>query len=335
MVNTRCRRLLLTTCLTVLSLQACNLQPSDTSLETRPQNPECLAPAKPGGGFDITCRLAASALQSTQIIDQPIRVEYMPGGVGAVAYNHVIGSRRDDANLIVAVSSGSALNLAQGKFGQYDETAVRWLAAIGADYGAIVVSADAPWQNLDELMQSVKEDPGGVVFGAGGSIGSQDWMKMALLAQSAGVDPQQMRFVAFEGGGEAITALLGGVSQVCSCDLSEISGQLESGSFRILAVLADERLPDGFADYPTAKEQGYDVTWTGWRGYYAPPEISDQQYDWWVNTMQQLVETPEFEQARAERGLFPFTKIGQDYQTYVQEQVTDFRELAQEMGLIQ
>ncbi len=111
-----------------------------------PSKPECLAGAKPGGGFDLTCRLAANALLEAKIIGKPMAVTYMEGGVGAVAYNHVIGKRGADSNLITAASSGSALLIAQGKFGQYDETAVRWLGALGADYGVLVVAADSPLQ---------------------------------------------------------------------------------------------------------------------------------------------------------------------------------------------
>lgn len=329
-------------CLVGLSLPGLTSVDSNVSSDpeanleaNQPSNLECLAPAKPGGGFDLTCRLAANSLQAAGLISQPMQVEYMPGGIGAVAYNHVVGVRNEDPGLIVAASSGSALNLAQKKFGNYDENAVRWLAAMGADYGVIVVRQDAPWQNLEQLMSALQEDPQSIVIGAGGSIGSQDWMKAALLAKSVGIDPKQLRYVAFEGGGESLAALLGGQIQVFPGDVSELTGQLESGQLRVLAILADERLPDTWADSPTAKEQGYDVVWTIWRGYYLPPNISDEQYDWWVTKMQNLANTPEFKQEVAMRGLFPFTKIGEEYETFVKEQVEDYRNLAEETGLIQ
>lgn len=73
-----------------------------------------------------------------------MRVTYMPGGVGAVAYNAVVAQRPADAGTLVAWSSGSLLNLAQGKFGRFDETNVRWLAAVGTSYGAIAVKAIRP-----------------------------------------------------------------------------------------------------------------------------------------------------------------------------------------------
>jgi putative tricarboxylic transport membrane protein len=69
-----------------------------------PAKPECLAGAKPGGGFDLTCRLAANALLATKQISTPMAVTYMEGGVGAIAFNHVIAKRSKDGDLITAVS---------------------------------------------------------------------------------------------------------------------------------------------------------------------------------------------------------------------------------------
>jgi len=310
---------------------ACLASPS---LAFEPTKPECLAPAKPGGGFDLTCRLVSNSMLSTHLLEKPMLVTFMPGGVGAVAYNHIIGLRGNDSNVITAVSTGSALNLAQGKFGEYDETAVRWLAALGTDYGAVVVLKDAPWQNLGELMADLKKNPSAIPLGSGGSVGSQDWMKSALIAKSAGVDPKSMRYVAFEGGGEALTALLGGHIKVYPGDVAEIAGQLDSGKFRVLAVLAEERLPGKFSQFPTAKEQGYDVVWNIWRGYYLPPKVSDDEFQWWVEKLTQLSKTEEFAKEREARGLYPFTKIGKEFDVFAKKQVADFRVLAMEAGLI-
>lgn len=298
-----------------------------------PESTECIAPAKPGGGYDLTCRLAANGLQETGMISKPMMVSYMPGGIGAVAYNHVNGVRDDDPGLIVAASTGAAVNLALGKFGQYDADEVRWLGALGADYGAIVVNADAPWQNLDELMAELQENPGSVAFGAGGTVGSQDWMKAALTAKAADVDPKRLRYVAFEGGGEALAALLGNHIQVFTGDLSELQSQLESGKIRVLAALSEERMGGPYADIPTAAEQGYDVQWPIWRGYYLGPEVSDEAYAEWVERMQALSEDPAFIKLREERGLFPMSRFGDDFDSYVKNQVADFKSLAEEVGL--
>ncbi len=295
---------------------------------------ECIAPAKPGGGFDLTCKLAQGALMEGKFIADPMRITYMPGGIGAVAYNAIVAQRPAEDNTIVAFSGGSLLNLAQGKFGRYNENDVKWLAAVGADYGAIVVADSSPFKSLKDVIAAVKADPTKVVFGAGGTVGSQDWMKAALTAKAAGLNPKSMRFVAFEGGGEAITALQGGHVQVYSGDASEAQQQMKAGSkIRVLAVMSDKRLPGDLANVPTAKEQGSDIEWPIIRGFYMGPKVSDADYKTWSDTFKKMMATPAFDKIRAERGLFPFDLTGAEADAYVKKRVADYRKLAEEFGL--
>jgi putative tricarboxylic transport membrane protein len=295
---------------------------------------ECIAPAKPGGGFDLTCKLAQTALMDGKYIADPMRVTYMPGGIGAVAYNAVIAQRPAENNTIVAFSGGSLLNLAQGKFGRYNENEVRWLAAIGADFGAIIVSESSPFKTLKDVLDAVKADPGKVVFGAGGTVGSQDWMKAALTAKAAGLDPKAMRFVAFEGGGEAITALQGGHVQVYSGDASEAVQQQKAGSkIRVLAVMADKRLTGDLANIPTAKEQGVDIEWPIIRGFYMGPKVSDADFKAWSDAFKKMMATPAYDKLRAERGLFPFDLVGAEADAYMKKRVGYYRTLVQQFGL--
>ena len=295
---------------------------------------ECIAPAKPGGGFDLTCKLVQSGLQNGKFITDPMRVTYMPGGIGAVAYNTVVAQRPDYANTLVAFSSGSLLNLAQGKFGRYNENDVRWLSVVGTDYGAVTVATDSPYKSLKDVLAAVKADPTKVVFGAGGTVGSQDWMKAALLARAAGVDPRAMRFVAFEGGGEALTALQGGHIQVFTGDAAEAQQQLKAGSkIRILAVMSDKRLPGELANVPTAKEQGTDIDWPIFRGFYVGPKVSDADYKVWADTFHKMMASPEFEKLRAERGLFPLSMSGPEVDVFVKKQVNTYRALVKDFGL--
>jgi putative tricarboxylic transport membrane protein len=294
---------------------------------------ECIAPAKPGGGFDLTCRLAANSLLATKAIDKPMQVTYMEGGVGAVAYNHVIGKRADDPTVITAASSGSALLIAQGKFGKYDASAVRWLAGLGADYGVLVVAANSPIKSLKDLVAAYAKSPNDYPIGGGGAVGSQDWMKAALMAKAAGQAPKSMRYVALEGGGAVITALEGGHIKVASGDAAEMVQHHVAGKIRILAVMSKERLPGALKDIPTAMEQGIDVDWTVWRGFYVGPKVSDADYAWWAKTFETLSKTPEFAKERESRGLFPFTVIGKDFDARVKADVARFKELAKDAGL--
>jgi putative tricarboxylic transport membrane protein len=263
-----------------------------------------------------------------------MRVSYMPGGIGAVAYNAIVAQRPDENNTIVAFSGGSLLNLAQGKFGRYNENDVRWLAAVGSDFGAVIVAENSPFKSIKDLVAAIKADPSKVVFGAGGSVGSQDWMKAALTARAAGLDPKAMRFVAFEGGGEAITALQGGHVQVYSGDAAEAEEQIKAGSkIRVLAILADKRQEGSLSGVPTMKEQGYDVQWPIIRGFFMGPKVSDADFKVWSDTFAKMMVTPSYNKLRAERGMFKFAMTGKELDAFIKDRMAAYRQLAKDFNL--
>jgi putative tricarboxylic transport membrane protein len=314
---------------------AAGLATAMNAMAFEPSKPECIAPAKPGGGFDLTCRIVSNGFKDAGLMEVPMAVTFMPGGVGAVAYNHINASRRDDGNALVAFSSGSLLNIAQGKFGRnLDENAARWVGAAGVDYGAVIVKADAPWNTLEELVEDVKKDPSKFVLGAGGGVGSQDWMKAAILMKSVGVDPKSMRYVAYEGGGEATAALMGGHIQIYPGDVGEMVGQMEAGKLKMLAVMAPNRLEGEFAAIPTAKEAGFDAEWTILRGYYLGPDVSDDAYDYWAAQFEKAYENDAFIKTVEDKGLMPFKMSGEEFDAYVKGRVGYMRDLAKDAGLI-
>jgi putative tricarboxylic transport membrane protein len=195
------------------------------------------------------------------------------------------------------------------------------------------VASGSEFATLPQLMALLRTAPGRVVFGAGGTIGSQDWMKAALLFRHLNRDAKDMRYVAFEGGGDATAALLGGHIDVMPGDVSEVTGLLGTDTIRVLAVLSDERLPGLFAALPTATEQGVDITWPIFRGYYLAPEVSAVQYAWWVERFSQLVRTPAFQQTREAKGLMPLDLVGAEFAGYVTRQAERYRQLAHEFRL--
>jgi putative tricarboxylic transport membrane protein len=297
--------------------------------------PECIAGAKPGGGFDLTCKLAQQSMQDAKMLPSPRRVTYMPGGVGAVAMNAIVGQRPTDGNAIVAYSGGSLLNIAQGKFGKWTENDVRWLVALGTDYGCISVRADSPYKTLKDLLAAIKADPTKVAIGGGGTVGSQDWTKVATLAKQGGVDPKALRYVSFEGNGEVTTALLGGHIQAGSGDIGSDLPQHKAGQIRILAVFADKRLPGDASVLPTAKEAGYDFTWPIIRGFYVGPKVSDADYKWWQDAFNKLLASKDFQTLRDQRDLFPFSMTGPELDAYIKKTVGEYRKIANEFGLVQ
>jgi putative tricarboxylic transport membrane protein len=300
-----------------------------------PGNVECIAPANPGGGWDFTCRQVGKVLADLDVVPSQVQVSNMAGGGGGVAYAHVVSKRSDDPNLIVAASTATTTRLAQNQFVGMTADQVRWVGALGADYGVLVVKDDAPYQSLGDLVDAVKADPTSISFAGGSATGGFDHLKVLQVMKAAGFDDiRSVRYIAFDGGGEAITQLLGGHVQVMTGDISEILGFIESGDVRALAVLSDERLPGSLGEIATAKEQGFDVVAPNWRGFYVGEGVSDDAFDFWATSLQTVYDSGEWQAIMEQNGLMPFFKAGPDFQGYVDAQVADIRTLSQEIGII-
>ena len=295
---------------------------------------ECIAPANAGGGWDLTCRSVGEVLGDLGLSPGRVRTTNVPGAGGGVAFARTVAQRGDDATVLIAASPSTTLRLAQGQYGSLTEDDVRWVGALGAEYGVLAVAADAPWVTLDDLLDSWRSDPSSLVVSGGSAVAGQDHMKVLLLAHRAGIDPRSIRYVPFDGGGEAMTALLGGFVQLFSGEASEVEGQVEAGRMRVLVTLAPERMSGPLADVPTARESGVDVTWVTWRGFYVPGEVPDSVYDRWVDVLSAVEASPRWEEARRVNRLQSFFAVGSDFEAFVDGQVSDFREMSREIGLI-
>ncbi|WP_352232114.1 tripartite tricarboxylate transporter substrate-binding protein [Marivivens sp. LCG002] len=296
---------------------------------------ECIAPANPGGGWDFTCRQIGKILFDIGQVSEPVQVTNMAGGGGGLAFSHVVNERADDADLIVAASSATTTRLAQNAFGGMTADQVRFVGAIGADPGVIVVAADSPFQSLNDLVAAMQADPSSVAFAGGSAVGGFDHLKVLQVAKASGINEvTKIKYIGVDGGADAITQTVGGFTQGMTGDMSEIVGFIKSGEVRALAVLTEERVP-GFEDIPTAREQGVDVVAVNWRGLYVPKNISDDEFNAWADKLAAVAASDEWKQAMTDNGLAPFTKVGGDFQSWVDGVVAETEALSREIGVIQ
>lgn len=295
---------------------------------------ECIAPANPGGGWDFTCRQIGKIMYDIKAVDSPIQVTNMAGAGGGLAFNHVVAERNTDADLIIAASSATTTRLAQNAYAGRVAGDVRFVGAIGADPGVIVVGKDSPFKNLSDLINAIKTDPSSVTIAGGSAVGGFDHLKPLMLLQRAGfTDITKVKYIGVDGGADAITQTIGGFTQAMSGDMSEIIGFLKAGEIRVLAVLTDERI-SGFDTIPTAKEQGFDVVAVNWRGLYVPKGVSDEVFNSWADKLQKVADSDEWKTAMAANGLAPFTKVGSDFQGYVDQVVAEVRQLSKDIGVL-
>ncbi len=302
---------------------------ADTASAYVPGSPECVAPADAGGGWDFTCRSIGQLIEDLGLSSN-IVITNQPGGGGGVAFSDIAANRSDNSDLLIAASPATAIRFGQNQYTGLEADQFRWIGAIGADFGVVAVTNDSEYETFDDLIAAVQADPTSVVFGGGSPVGGQDHFKVLLLSQELGIDPSSIPWVAYDGGGEAQNALLGGEIQVATLDVSETIG---NDNLRILTVMADDRVP-GMDDIPTTVELGYETIFPIWRGLLAPGGMSDEAYDYWVDALGQVEASDEWAAAREENGLSPLRLLGDDFQAFALQAVTDFRNLSEPFGLV-
>ena len=293
-----------------------------------PGSPECVAPSDPGGGWDFTCRTIGRLFEEQGSTGNVV-VTNQPGGGGGVAFADIAANRSDDDDLVIAASPATAIRFGQNQYAGLEADQFRWIGAIGADFGVVAVTQDSQWQTFDELVAAVQADPTVIVFGGGSPIGGQDHFKVLLLAEEIGVDPGDIPWVAYDGGGEAQNALLGGEIEIFTGDVSETFG---NDDLRILVVMGENRI-EGM-DAPTTVELGYTTIFPIWRGLLAPGGMSDEAYDFWVQALGEVEASDAWAVERANNGLSPLRLLGDDFQTFALDAVDSFRTLSEPFGLV-
>ena len=295
---------------------------------------ECIAPANPGGGWDFTCRTITKIMTDIGAYGDSIQVTNMAGGGGGLAFTHVVNERNSDADLIVAASTATATRLAQNAYSGMTSDQVRFLGAIGADPGVIVVAKDSPHKNLNDLLASVIADPSKHAFAGGSAACGFDHLKVLRALKRKGfTDIKKVKYIGVDGDADAITQTVGGFTSAMTGDISGVVGFIKSGDVRVLASFTEERIP-GFEDIPTAREQGIDVIAVNWRGLYTPKGASDASYKQWTDALRKVGDSPEWKEAMVANGLAPFNMVGGDFQSYVDSVIGEVRAMSVELGVM-
>ncbi|PVG82603.1 C4-dicarboxylate ABC transporter substrate-binding protein [Nocardioides gansuensis] len=278
-----------------------------------------LIPNSPGGGYDQTGRAAVAVLEHRDITGGSFEVTNVIGAGGSVAMTRLMNAEGDERTMMTA---GLGVVGSLYSFGaphkMHDATP---LAQLIEDQEGVLVPADSPYKTIDDLVAAWKADPSSIVIGGGSSPGGPDHLFPMQLAGAVGMDPRDVRYVVYDGGGPLTSALLGHKIDVGFSGVGEFEGQLSSGELRLLAVSGEERLTgDVVSEAPTLKESGIDLVFTNWRGVLAPPGISEERRAELIAMLEEMHESPEWQQALEDYGWIDEFKTGDEFTQFLREQ---------------
>ena len=285
---------------------------------------QIMAPAAPGGGWDTTAREIQTVL-SGGIVDQDVEVFNVEGAGGTIGIAQLVSDNSGDPHtlMVMGLVMIGAIATNQAEIGLDQVTPI---AQLTGEYEVIVVPADSEYQTLQDLMDAFAADPGAISW-AGGSAGGTDHILVGLIAQDQGIDPTLINYVPYSGGGEALAAILGGQVSAGVSGLGEWQDQIISGELRALAIsgrASSDATPtaDGaatpsmdpvLAAIPTLMDGGVNVELANWRGIVAPPDISAEDQSCIVNMIQQMHDSPAWQEALARYGWQDLFVTGDEY----------------------
>ena len=327
----------------VMGIVAVMLAACGSTATTKSSNKQENYPAKPimfvapsgaGGGWDLTARAITKILDETNLVKQTMTVENKPGGGGTLFMaEYATQDKNNDYKLFVNSPPIIINNLkAEGNspYGYKDTTP---LAQLTKDFGAIVVRADSKFQSMSQLLDAIKQNPKSVTVAGGSAPGSMDHLVAILPIYKSGIDPKIVKYVSYDGGGEAIAALLGGNTDVIATDASSVGEYVKAGKVRVLAVTAPERLGGVLKDVPTLKELGIDAEFTIWRGVFGPKQMSDDAKKFWENTFKKLSEHEKWKEELTKQGWEPEYKGSKEFTQFLQEQEQLISDMLKSLGM--
>jgi putative tricarboxylic transport membrane protein len=287
-----------------------------------------MVPNSPGSGYDTTARAVAQVLEDGDLASG-IEVFNLEGAGGTVGLQRLVNEDGNDKMLMqmgLGVVGASYTNKSEATL--EDTTPI---AKLIEESEAIVVPADSPYKTLDDLLTAWKADPGNVPVGGASNPGGPDHLTPMLLAQAVNLDPKTVNYVAYDGGGELLAAILGSQIAFGATGIGEVAEQAASGEVRILAVTSEKPV-DG-VDAPTLTDEGVDLVFTNWRGIVAPPGLDDARTQTFIDLVTKMHDSDGWKKALADNGWTDAFMTGDEFGSFLGDESKRVAGVLGELGL--
>ncbi|UOY01973.1 Bug family tripartite tricarboxylate transporter substrate binding protein [Blastococcus sp. PRF04-17] len=287
-----------------------------------------LIPNSAGSGYDTTGRAVAEVLEGEELASN-IEVFNLEGAGGTVGLQRLVN---EEGNAKMLMQMG--LGVVGAQFSNQSEATLDQttpIAKLIEEAEAIVVPAESPFQSIDDLVEAWKDDPANVPVGGASNPGGPDHLTPMLLAQEVGVDPVDVNYVPYDGGGELLAGILGGDVQFAATGVGEVSEPAAAGQVRILAVTSEE--PVEGVDAPTLTEEGIDLVFANWRGIVAAPGISEEETQRFVDAVTEMHDSEAWQAVLEEQGWTDAFIPGEDFTDFLAEESDRVETVMSELGL--
>lgn len=286
-----------------------------------------IAPASAGGGWDAVARELQAVMREEGIVNNP-QVVNIPGAAGTIGLSQAMQMQgHDDVLLVTGTTMVGGIEVNQ--LGQ-DLTETVPIRRLADDYMVLAVPAESPYQTLEDFTSAWQEDPGSVSIG-GGSLGGTEHVLSGLMGQAADIDPADINYIAYSGGGEILTSMLSNSIDAGISSYVEFGSQIEAGSMRARAISSPEPVPG--VDVPTFHEQGLDLDLVNWRGVVAPPGVEGDALEELDAIISETTATDSWQEALERNQWTAEENSPADFAQFIDEETSRIRNVIEQAGL--
>ena len=288
---------------------------------------ELIIPTSPGGSNDIAGRTIQRLWTDLKLLPVPSAVVNRSGAEHAIAYGYV--SQRGDPHTVGVMSTPMLVNPIGGR-SPLTHNDVTPIAYLFTEPMIVLVRAEAPWKSGREVVEALRKDPSALSI-ALTSNGHR--VSIGIPLTKSGVSIGKVRMPAFKGGGETVTAVMGGHADLLVTSVSTSVPHIEAGKMRGIAVSSNARLGGVLADVPTWRELGYQSSGS-WKGIMGPKGMSADQVAFWEDVMRKASQSDELRQYADKNQWVLEFKGAADTRKWLDEEYAALKVAMTELGLV-
>jgi tripartite-type tricarboxylate transporter receptor subunit TctC len=295
---------------------------------------EIVVPAGAGGASDQMARVIQNIVTKHQLMKQPMIIQIKGGSSGAEGAMDVMESKGDPHKVLVAFSLIYTLPMATGLPLEWRK--MNPVAMIALDEFLLWVNAESPYKTPKAFLDAAKAAPGTFKMGGTGSKREDHLITFALEK----VYGAKFTYIPYKSVVEAATQLVGKHTESNVNNPSENVAQWRAGQIRALCVFSDQRMvykekitkDESWADIPTCKESGVNVTYQMLRAFFLPPGTTADQSAYYTEVLRKVVATPEWKDYVARNALKETFQTGADFTKFLEKDDAYHRTLMTEAG---
>jgi tripartite-type tricarboxylate transporter receptor subunit TctC len=301
-----------------------------TALAAYPERPvTVLVPWDAGGGTDIIARIFMAGLE--QELGVPVNVVNRSGGSGVVGHSAIANATPDGYTL--GVGSPELAFFETIGLAEINPQSFTIISRVGTIPAGVTVNAEAPWQDLPELLDAIREQPDGTFTASGSGQGGSWHINLGGMLTAAGIEPTRVRWIPSAGGAPALQDVMAGGVTMFTGGVPEARALIEANQVRTLAITAAERSPV-FPDVPTFEEAtGTEYTYANWFAFIGPAGLPDEVVQTLVEAGARAAARPEVTSTLAERGVTPAWETPDEARAFVEGYAQSVAEVLSDLGL--